>query len=618
MVLHSSPEQLFGLAIALVAALVVLLVAFRSQVRRLVNEQLTSVRLSESRILEVTAAISEELQLGPLLHRVMDTINEILGAERSTLFLHDPERGQLWSNVATGMSGGEIRFPEDAGIAGAVFTTGETINIRDAYSDERFNREVDRKTGFHTRSILCMQIQDREGRAIGVVQVLNKIEGVFTALDERRLRAFSAQVAIAIQNAQLFEEVWRIKSYNEAILESMSNGVLTVSGGRVASANAAALGLLGVRQEALVGREVDAVFGGENAWLARSVARVLDNGEHDLTSDEGLSLPLDSPGASSASVNAAVHPLSDARGGRIGCLVMLEDITTEKRLRTTMARYMTKEVADKLLSEGEDALGGTLQEATVLFSDIRAFTTFSERNGPTETVAMLNGYFTLMVDCIMSNQGILDKYIGDAIMAVFGAPFSGPRDADNALTAAIEMFRVLEGFNARRAAEGRDRVDIGVGLSTDEVVSGNIGSERRMDYTVIGDGVNLAARLEGATKVYGARVLLSEFTVTALSGDYALRPVDLLRVKGKRKPVAVYEALDAWPEPPSAEALAAYAAARERYLAGDFAAAAVGFREALALRPGDRVCELYLERCAAFQEAPPPPAWDGVFEMSTK
>ena len=132
-----------------------------------------------------------------------------------------------------------------------------------------------------------------------------------------------------------------------------------------------------------------------------------------------------------SSVNVKVQPLNNDEGQRIGCLIIMEDITEEKRLRSTMSRYMPKELADKLLSEGGDSLGGTLQEATILFSDIRSFTSFSERNGPQETVKMLNEYFDVMYDVITGNEGILDKYIGDAII-LFGAPFKSPNDVDNA------------------------------------------------------------------------------------------------------------------------------------------------------------------------------------------
>jgi adenylate cyclase len=167
-------------------------------------------------------------------------------------------------------------------------------------------------------------------------------------------------------------------------------------------------------------------------------------------------------------------------------------------------------LADKLLTGGQDLLGGTASEATVLFSDIRSFTTLTEQLGAQGTVALLNEYFTLMVECIQREGGMLDKFIGDAIMAVFGTPFPHDDDEDRSVRAALGMLRDLDTFNRQRAQRGLMAIDMGIGINTDTIVSGNIGSPRRMDYTVIGDGVNLASRLESACKEYGARLLISD------------------------------------------------------------------------------------------------------------
>jgi len=279
-----------------------------------------------------------------------------------------------------------------------------------------------------------------------------------------------------------------------------------------------------------------------------------------------------------------------------------------------------KEVADKLMEEGGDALGGTLQTSTVLFSDIRAFTSFSERAGPTETVGMLNEYFTIMADIVMAERGILDKYIGDAIMAVFGAPMATGKDADHAVRAAIDMLSALRAFNARRQMNAKEPIDIGIGVNTDEVLSGNIGSAKRMDYTVIGDGVNLAARLESANKSYGTHLLVSEFTVRALQTDIPMREVDRITVKGKSEPVGVYEPLGAWDEAvhPHVKELFDYSnKGVELYRRRDFTAAKIHFNAALALHE-DSVCRVYIERCDHFLANPPPQDWDGVRVMQTK
>lgn len=322
-----------------------------------------------------------------------------------------------------------------------------------------------------------------------------------------------------------------------------------------------------------------------------------------------------------ASTNLTIVPLAHVGGNTIGCMLILEDITNEKRLRGTMARYMTKEVADKLLEEGESALGGQITKASVLFSDIRSFTTISERLGAQETVRMLNDYFSIMVDIILDSGGILDKYIGDAIMAVFGAPFSGPEDADNAVRAGIGMLTALRRFNQDREGLGLQPIQIGLGINTDEVLSGNIGSIKRMDYTVIGDGVNLASRLEGANKPYGTQLLLSEFTVRELKGTYTLREVDIIRVKGKSEPVSVYQVLDHYDAsslPNRDDVIGLFNSGLERYRAREWHHAEHAFAQALRAHPGDGVAKLYQKRCRYFANHPPAADWDGVWTMKSK
>jgi adenylate cyclase len=322
-----------------------------------------------------------------------------------------------------------------------------------------------------------------------------------------------------------------------------------------------------------------------------------------------------------ASVNLAVNPLIDVNEEHIGSMLVLEDITSEKRIRSTMARYMSAEVAEQLLAAGEAVLGGKDQKVSVLFSDVRNFTAMSEALGARETVSMLNEYFERMVDVIFSHRGVLDKFIGDAVMALFGVPFNGEHDADDAVRVANTMFVALRELNEVRRGEGKAPLDIGVGISTGIVVVGNIGSTRRMEYTAIGDSVNLASRLESATKFYGSKILLSEFTRSELTHKTLLREIDLLRVQGRQEPVAIYEAMDHLTEttfPNLAPVVERYAEGIRRYRAREFKDALSCFKEALTLNPGDQPSRIYVERSEHFIAIPPPPDWDGVWTMMTK
>jgi adenylate cyclase len=580
-------------------------------------ESMKKIRRQEMEFIDVVSEVTADIKLGSLLQKVMGEATRLLNAERSTLFLNDEKTGELWSEVGQGLASLQIRLPNTAGIAGAVFTSGKTINIPYAYADLRFNPAFDKKTGYFTRSILCVPIVNKAGKIIGVTQVLNKRGGPFSAEDESRLRAFTAQISIALENAKLFADVQQIKNYNEAMLESMSNGVITLdSQEKIVTCNEAGQRILRANGTAIVGQQAGEFFGAANTWIMDKLRRVEVNEEAEHLMDVELVL-----GEETRSVNLSVQPLLSMEKKRIGWMLMIEDISSEKRLRSTMSRYMDPGIADQMVANGAEMLGGKNVPATVLFSDIRSFTTITEQLGAQGTVTMLNEYFTLMVDCIQREEGMLDKFIGDAIMAAFGIPVGHEDDPDRAVRTAIAMVNELRSWNQVRAGEGKPPVEIGIGLNTDLVVSGNIGSKKRMDYTIIGDGVNLAARLESACKQYGARILISEFTYRALRGTYRTREVDIVVVKGKTKPVSIYEVLDYHTEdsyPSLQEAMGLFRNGLQSYRKRNWNAAAKLFEEVQALNPNDQVAELYVERCRHMAVNPPPADWDGTFIMESK
>ncbi len=225
-----------------------------------------------------------------------------------------------------------------------------------------------------------------------------------------------------------------------------------------------------------------------------------------------------------------------------GFNTMVDGLKERDKLRTTFGKYMTATVMEHLLA-GKVALGGESLQVTILFSDIRSFTTLSEKMDPQHLVGLLNEYFTEMVGIVMQEDGVVDKYIGDAIMAVFGAPVPKPEDPVNAVRAAVRMRLALAELNTRLEARGMQRLRTGIGIHTGPVVAGNIGSEKRMEYTVIGDAVNLASRLESNTKDVGVNILISEDTYALTKGVIEARPVREITVKGRKQPVMTYEVL---------------------------------------------------------------------------
>ncbi len=584
-------------------------------------ERMHAAREQEMRFLDVVADVTSDIDLGTMLLKVVTEAARMLEADRATLFLNDEKTNELFSRVAMGASVGEIRMPNHLGIAGAVFTSGKTINIPYAYADLRFNPAFDKRTGYFTRSILCVPIVNKAGKTIGVTQVLNRMNGPFTADDETRLKAFTAQLAISLESARLFDQVQQVKNYNESMLQSMTNGVITLSDtGAVVTCNAAGLRILRTTPGEILNKKAEEYFTGANEWVLDRIKVVEQTLQNDSVVDAQLVA-----GAETMSVNLTSQPLmsTDDKGlvKKIGTMLMIEDVSSEKRMKSTMSRYMDPRLADQLMAGGEDALGGKSAVVTVLFSDVRNFTGITEELGAHGTVRLLNEYFTIMVDCIQKRGGMLDKFIGDAIMAAFGLPLPHGDDEDRAVMTTISMIEELRVWNTERITNGKKPVDIGIGLNTDNVVSGNIGSPRRMDYTIIGDGVNLASRLESACKQYGARILISEMTYKRLKGTYRVREVDRVVVKGKSEAVGVFEVLDYHTDetfPHLSDVLQCYKSGLTHYRKQEWDKAASALREALQMNPHDKLSQIYAERALYMKANPPGDDWNGVWVLKSK
>jgi adenylate cyclase len=216
----------------------------------------------------------------------------------------------------------------------------------------------------------------------------------------------------------------------------------------------------------------------------------------------------------------------------------------KRKVRKLFSRYVSKDVYDELLAHPERAeLGGARREMSVLFSDIRGFTNVTEQGEPEAIVGQLNEYFTKMVEVVFGYSGTVDKFVGDMVMALFGAPLDDDRHAENAVKAACGMVEQLAVLNRRWASEGRPQLDIGIGINSGEMIAGNIGSSSIMSYTVIGDNVNLGSRLESLNKEYKTRIIISDATRSRLTGSYETRPLGDVVVKGKTRPVSIHEVI---------------------------------------------------------------------------
>ena len=580
-------------------------------------EKMQKSHSKEMEFVDVVSDMISEIDLDSLLAKIIGEVSRMLNCERSSLFLNDEKSEELLLRVGDGLPEGGIRIPNRAGIAGAVFMSGETMNIPHAYADLRFSPGTDKQSGFFTRSILCVPVVNQAGKTIGVTQSLNKRGGPFTAEDEARLKAFTTQVSIALENAKLFDDIQNMKKYSEGMLESMSNGVITLDeNGMIVTCNSPGTQLMQLAEDDIVGQSAEEFFSGVNAWVYEKTKKVEDTQEQEIFMDAHLEF-----GEQTLSANVTILPLISVEQKKLGSMIVMEDITSEKRMKSTMSRYMDPGIADQLLESGEDVLGGRSADVTVLFSDIAGFTTLTEELGPHGTVSLLNEYFTLMVEVIQREGGMLDKFQGDAIMAAFGIPLAHDDDSDRAVRAAIAMMKTLDEWNETRLGEGKRLVHNRIGINTDEVVTGNIGSPKRMDYTLIGDGVNLAARLESACKQYLTRILISDSTYRKLKGTYRSREVDLVVVKGKTEPVTIHEILDFHTEatfPNMMGALNSFKYGIQQYRGQNWDHAIEAFKGTLELNPTDALSEIYVDRCNIMKDDPPDADWDGVWVMTSK
>ncbi len=307
-------------------------------------------------------------------------------------------------------------------------------------------------------------------------------------------------------------------------------------------------------------------------------------------------------------------------------VVYIYRYATEERnkrfIRSTFSHFVTKSVVDELLANPDKIkLGGEKKICTVMFSDVAGFTSISEKLSPEALVSLLNDYLTQMTNIIFEYDGMLDKYEGDAIMAVYGAPVSSGNDAYNACISALEMQEALKRMRAMLRKQGRDELYARIGLNTGPMVVGNMGSETRFDYTVMGDAVNLGARLEPACKQYGVNIMIGPQTYAQAKEKIFARQLDLLRVHGKTEPVEVYELIGTVEKGISQDKQAGiqlFGRGFQHYLKQNWEEAQKIFEAVLALDPNDGPSKRYIKRCSVYAENPPEASWDGVFVMKTK
>ena len=361
----------------------------------------------------------------------------------------------------------------------------------------------------------------------------------FIDSDSNMLSAIASQAGIAYNNIKLIENIKEAKAFNENVMQSIATGVFTTNlMGEINHVNRTAVSILNCDKENIIGNHYGYIFE-SNEQILELISKC--ELESITVSESQVQLQFDEK---TTTVNISVSPLLNDFNQPLGTVVALEDLSNINKLKSTFKKYVSNQIVDQLL-ENEDllSLGGQEQDATILFSDIRGFTSLSENMTPNEVVETLNDYFNQMIEIIFKYNGILDKIIGDELMVIYGVPKSNIQDSQNAVLTAIEMQEKLIAFNQDRCINLKKPIKVGIGVNTGSVISGNIGSTDQMDFTVIGDSVNLASRL--CSSAEAGQIIISDAVWNKIKHlqTFKSKKLSPIKVKGKAKVISIKEIL---------------------------------------------------------------------------
>ena len=397
---------------------------------------------------------------------------------------------------------------------------------------------IQEKLGEENIIVAPLQAKDKN---LGFMLLCNKETRTgtepFNQNDMELLSALCNQAAVAIDNARLFKDITEEKQFNESILDSIATGVITLDTiGEIDSINHAGIRILNKEKKEILGNHYMFLF--ESDETITTLIQKTET-EQKPQSEQNVSFLTASE---ETIVNISAAPRVDADNNIHGVVLAIEDITQQSKIKNTFKRYVSKQIVDQLLDDDARLkLGGEKRTVTILFTDIRGFTAMSEKMKPEELVSTLNEYFSEMIDIVFKNNGTLDKIVGDELMIVFGAPILGDDDTERAVRTAQEMMDTLKKLNKRRNKRGMSNIHIGIGINSGPVVSGNIGSRDMMDYTVIGDAVNLGARL--CSNAAPGEIIASETVYNNTKDKFSFEKLEPIFVKGKKERVEIYKAI---------------------------------------------------------------------------
>ena len=519
-----------------------LLASNLERLSRMVQEQ-EQERMQLQALANIGGVVNSSLDLTTVLNEVMDTIIKLTGAERGFLMLKN-ESGSLDFRIARNVDRETLQassFEISRTIVDRVARTGEAVVTTNAQEDPRFGKQ-ESVVAFNLRSILCVPLKVK-GELTGVIYSDNRVRtGLFNERDRDILTAFANQAAVAIENARLFarviqslDEVTRLKNLLDNVFASINSGVITTDvADKVTLFNRAAETILNVSALEAVGKDYYQVLPPFDGDLSRALTQVKSAGK-----SFAYEVRPTLPGRGIVDLNLNMAPLKDATRTTQGVAIVVDDQTERKRLRSKFELFqkMVSPAVIERLDPNSLRLGGDRRIVTCIFADIRGFTNFSEYLDPVQLLDVLNRYLGAAADAVLLHEGTLDKFLGDAVMAIFNAPELQEGHTLRAVRSALQMRNDIIALH--EVLEPQFRLSFGIAINYGEAVVGLVGTKQRVDYTAIGDTINTTKRIQENAKA--GQVLLSENAYEQVKDFVIVNALEPMKVKGRMQPVQVYE-----------------------------------------------------------------------------
>lgn len=495
---------------------------------------------------EIGGVVNSSLELDEVLRIVMDNIVRLTRAERGFLVLRN-EKGELTTQVARNWEQESIKSAEAATsrtIVQRVVDTGEPIITTNAQQDQRFSGQAS-IVALNLRSILCVPLKVKN-ELIGVVYADNRIRtGIFNEAERDLLVDFANQAAVAIENARLFtslrqtlEEVTGLKNLMDNVFASMASGVITTDiQNQIMMCNRAAEAILGLSMPNILGHKLSEVLASASEGIEPHLAEVREKDASVID----LEISHMDPKRGNVDWRLNLAPLKDSGQKTQGIAIVLDDLTERKKLEA-QRRLLERMVSPAILDQVDPKsfqIGGKQVEVTALFADVRGFTAFSEKHTPEDLVAILNRYLAAAADAVLENEGTVDKFLGDAVMAWYNAPVLQPDHTLRAVKSALALRDAIQKLHGELPEEAH--LSFGVGIHYGDAVIGWIGTEKRLEFTAIGDSVNTAKRIqENSAK---NQILMSRVAYDRVKDRVDARPFAPVTAKGKSQPLEVFEVM---------------------------------------------------------------------------